>query len=478
MGLAVAAAGVLPLNGCVRYRPLPQPGLEPSRAAAEYSARRLDDSSMVAVLAGAGVPATDSGWDEDQLALAALHFRGELPAAAAVVAEARAAEQTAGVRPGVGVDGSVTRTARPLQNAGSSWSEALTATVTVELGGKRAARVARAVAVSIAARLRAEAVARQLVGEARQAALAALAADQEAADVAAETDALRALASLLRARYAEGQLSLAEVARADADASTAAVAAVDAERARTDARLALSRALGVTFDRVDTIRLRASRASSCDVVDSLTGGPDPREARRRVRDSLAVIALRGRPDVGAAVADYAASEADVRLAVARQYPDLTIGPGILWDEGIPGWVLNVGLPALLPGRNRGPIAEAQAWRVEQASRVRLLQDSVLAAVDSSVVACHGVRRAVRAADSLVAVMQRQVDAASSAYARGETGRTEIAIAQLALIRARRTRQVAEARRAAAGAAVDRAAGRWTQLTERLWLLQTQVQTTR
>jgi outer membrane protein TolC len=443
---------------------MPQPGLDPTRAAGEYSARRLDDSAVTALLGRAGDPPTDSGWDETQLALVALHFRGELPAALATVAEARAGERTAGVGVPVGVDGSVTRTARPVETATSPWTETLSATLTIELGGKRAARRARARAATLAARLRAEATAWQIAGDTRRAVVDARAADLAVADARAETDALRALAALLHGRYREGSLSTVDVARADADAQTAAVGVVDAERARTDARLTLARAAAVAYDRVDTLRLRATEPSSCDLVDTLD-----RTSARRVRDSLAVVALRGRPDVGAALADYAAAEADVRLAVARQYPDLTIGPGILWDEGIPGWVLGVGLPSRGSARQRGPIAEAEAVRAEVAARARLLQDSVMAAIDSSVVACRGVRGGARSADSLVVVMQRQLDAVSAAYDRGEIGRTEIAIAELALIRARQTARVAAARGAGAGAALDRAVGRWARLASRVWL---------
>jgi outer membrane protein TolC len=457
---ALFVAGLL--SSCARYHPVHAPSLDLDGAAAAYSARRLDDSAVTRVLSDAGDPVSDSGWDADQLALAALYFRGEVPLARAAVAEARAAEVTAGARPSPSVEASVTRTARPLENARTSWSEAITAGVTFELGGKRAARRARARAATLAARLRVEGAAWQLAQDARSAGLAVLAAEQDAADVAAEAEALRTVAGLLRARYAEGQLTLAEVARADAEMQAARVSFVDANRVRADTRLALARTLAVPFDRVDTLPLRASAASGCEPMDSVTALSG--EQRRRVlivRDSLASLALNRRPDIGAALADYAVAEGDVRLEVARQYPDLTIGPGLLWDQGIPGWVLNVGLPALLIGRNRGPIAEAEARRTEQATRARILQDSVLAAVDSSVVACVGLGLGLATADSLVAATQRQLTLAQAAYDRGEAGQTEVAFARLAVLRARRTRRLASWRRAVAGAALHRATGSWT-----------------
>jgi outer membrane protein, heavy metal efflux system len=255
---------------------------------------------------------------------------------------------------------------------------------------------------------------------------------------------------------------LAEVARSEADERADAVAAVDAERARIDARVALAQALGVRFDRVDTLHLRVQLVSSCTLLDSLAA----RSAIAAVHDSLATMALQARADVGAAIAEYTASDAEVRLEVARQYPDLALGPGLLWDQGIPGWIVNVGLPSLIGGRNRGPIAGSEARRAEQGARVRLLQDSVQSDIDGAVAGCRGVRTVVSTADSLIEATQRAVDLADSAYQRGETGRTERAIARLALVRAEHTRRLAAARRDAAGAALDRATGRWIGLTVR------------
>jgi outer membrane protein TolC len=292
--------------------------------------------------------------------------------------------------------------------------------------------------------------------------LGAIAADDDVADATAEASALRELTELLRARYAEGQLPVAEIARAETDARAATVAAVAAEGARIDARVALARMLAVGVARVDTLRLRATLVSSCEVLDAL-GAPYGAPA---VRDSLATLALQDRADIGAAIADYTVADADVRLEVARQYPDLTLGPGLLWDQGIPGWIVNVGLPSLIGGRNHGPIDGAEARRAEQGARVRLLQDSVLGAVDGAMAGCRGVRRVVATADSLVEATQHAVDLADSAFQRGETGRTEIAIARLARVRAAHTRRLATARRVAAGAALDRAMGRWIGLTAR------------
>ncbi len=394
--------------------------------------------------------------------MAALYFRGDLAVARAAINEARADEMTVGAWPPFSAEGSLSRTARPLENTESGWSGSITATFTLELGGKRGARVAAARAASMAAALGLDATAWQVANEARAAELDAIAADSDAAGAAAELAAARALAGLLRARYDEGQLALSELARSETDVRAVTVAAADAEQARTSARVALARALGVRFERADTLALRATRISSCAVLDSLANT----DGARAAEDSLTVRALRGRPDVGVALAEYAAADAGVRIEVAKQYPDLTLGPGLLWDQGIPGWIVNVGLPSILSGRNRGPIAAAEARRAAQGARVEVLEDSVQEAIEGASAGCRGLRHSVATTDSLVAATYHAADLADSAFQRGETGRTEVAIAQLARARAVHVHRVAAGRYVAAGAVLDRAAGTWIGLTPR------------
>jgi outer membrane protein, heavy metal efflux system len=448
--------------GCIRYRPAPLSGSDPLRAATDFRSRRLDDPGLLAYVGRVLGPDTSAGWTEDRIALAALYFRADLAVARAAVDEATAGVMTAGAWPPFAAEGSLSRTARPLENTESRWSESITATATIELGGKRGARTAGARAEALAARLGLDATAWQLADDARAAELDAIAAERDAADAGVELTEVRALTELQHDRYAEGQLALSELARSETDARAAAVAVVEADREQAGARAALARALGVAFERVETLPLRATAASSCAVFDSLAG----QGGETAARESLAVHALRDRPDIGVALAEYTAADASVRLEVARQYPDLTLGPGLLWDQGVPGWIVNIALPSILGGRNRGPIAAAEARRAEQGARVQVLQDSVLSAVESAIAGCRGLQRLVATTDSLVMATRRSASLADSAYQRGETGRTEVAIAQVAEVRSVRAYHAAVARYIAAGATLDRAAGRWIALTPR------------
>ena len=445
--LSVIMLGWLPA-ACVhhqRYQPAP---IDASDEPARYRRRRLDDQDLARFLTATGV-APDTGWSATRLGLAALYFRNDLGVARAGLAEAEAATLTAGVRPAVSVDAGVGRGSRTEEGLTSPWTVSLTTGLTLETGGKRSARIARARAGALLARLGLEVAGRHVAEEARSAAIAAQSADAEVVDARTELTALRAVATLLRARYAQGQLSLTELARAEADAQAATLTLAQAERGRVEARAALARALAVPEGAIDTLAIRSDPSSPCDTIGLLAV------------DTLVARALQTRPDVGVALATYAVAEADVRLAVAEQYPNLTLAPGISWDQGIVRWLLSFGLPAVVtPRRARGPIAEAEARRAAQSAGVNALQDSVLSAVDAGVLACQVVRREGVAADSAVGAAARVAELARGAYDRGETGRTELAVAELALVRARHARQLALARRSAAGATLDAATGAW------------------
>jgi outer membrane protein TolC len=69
-------------------------------------------------------------------------------------------------------------------------------------------------------------------------------------------------------------------------------------------------------------------------------------------------ALLARPDALIALSDYAASQSALQLEIAKQYPDLHLGPGYQFDQGEHKWEMGFSLELPLLNRNQGPIAEA------------------------------------------------------------------------------------------------------------------------
>jgi len=160
-------------------------------------------------------------------------------------------------------------------------------------------------------------------------------------------------------------------------------------------------------------------------------------------------AVINRLDVRSALAQYAAAEADLRLQIAKQYPDLDIGPGYTYEEKQSYFTL--GFSAAIPmfDRNRGPIAEAEARRLKAAAAFQATQAEVLSKSERSLVvyriALEELEEAVRLGD-LTASRQRAVRDSVRA---GEEGRLELDDADIEQLIASRTEleSVARAQRA-------------------------------
>jgi outer membrane protein TolC len=177
-------------------------------------------------------------------------------------------------------------------------------------------------------------------------------------------------------------------------------------------------------------------------------------------DSLQALALRRRPEVGRALAEYAVAEGDLRVAVAGAYPDLSLGPGFVWDQGIGRWSLLLGLPRLALNRNRGPIGEALARRREAGARFAERQQAVLEEVAGGVAGCRLALADVAGAESVRQANVRQAELARAAYERGELSATTLEPLELAETRALRDLHGARQRLAVAGLTLETATGAW------------------
>lgn len=446
--LVTLLAGV----GCARYEPHP---VDPAAHPRDYRTRRLEDTALVAWVARyAGMPTADQ-WTDRQIAVAALALRAELGRARSEWLSARAAVKTAGARPAPGAQAEVERAVSGLEGS-SPWVVSLSGRFTVELGGKRGARVQRARAREAVAESELVRTAHEIRSRARAAALAVTHAEEARDEAVRLLDGLRAVALLERGRFQEAALGSAELARTGAELAQARADLAALEREGVAARAALAGQLALAPGAVRSLRIDTAPPAGCRWADSLGA------------DSILGLAALRRAEVTRTLAEYAAAEAELRLQVARQRPDLDLGPGFIWDQGVNRWTLALALPALLGFRNKAPIAEAEAARMAASAGVSQAQDAVLAEVAEAFEICRGIAAERDVADSLSAAAERLVAIALAAHERGETGLLEQSRAQLALLRAAAARQGAERRLEQAGLAVEAAAGEWRGAAAEPW----------
>ena len=434
---------VTSVTACAHYTPAP---LDPVATAEGLASRRLDDPGLTGYLSEHGASVPDV-WGEDDLVLAAQYFQPALAAARASRRAAAAALLTARTRARPDIDAEAGYGITGTDAVESPWLVALASVFTLELGGKRGARIAAARARAAAAELELAGTAAGMARAVRVAVRELDASGGRIEEARIEREAAEAVVAAARARYARGEAARAEVSAAETGAIEAHAQQVAVAARVFPARTALAAALGVPAAALDGVQTRATPPRAC--------APDP------PADSLRRFALMQRVEVGQALATYAVAEAELRLAVAGSYPDFALGPGFTWDQGVGRWSVLLGLPRLPLDGNRGPIGEAAAQREVAAARVSAAQLQVLAEVESAIAECTAARMESSGADSVVSAAEQRLDAVRRSYQRGETAAADTAVALLPVVRARAAAAAARRRESAAALALDAAVAGWT-----------------
>jgi len=420
--LLVCAAPVL-ATACEHVEPAP---LVPASRADAAEGRRLDApevrEALERVLGPGAAPRADAPWTLVQLTVAALALRPELRLARASAAVAGAHVETAGARPNPTLSVLPQRVANASSGA-SPWLAVVQLDWPLETAGKRDDRLAAAQARTDAAELSV----RDTVWRIRREVYAALAklaaADVRHAQLARTAAAQNDLVELLERQVEAGAASESAVApervaqvQLEADRSAA-------QRQRDEARAALAAAVGVPQASLAGVAFDFSLDALPEDVEGLASG-----AARRA-------ALLGRSDVLALLAEYDAAEADLRLELAKQIPDLHLGPGFEYDQGLRKWGLGVWIELPVMYQNQGGIAEASARRAQVEARFDTLQAQVIAQVDGAVAGLRGASGEVEALRAVVAATERQRARARAAVDAGASARGSLLVAELAADRA-------------------------------------------
>lgn len=140
--------------------------------------------------------------------------------------------------------------------------------------------------------------------------------------------------------------------------------------------------------------------------------------------NLQTTALLNRVDIRIALEKYAASEAKLKLEIAKQYPDITISPGYAYEFGDRIWSL--GLSSLLNflNKNKLAIAEATQLREVEAAQFEALQTKVIAEANIASVAVSQSQQALAQQQALLLQQQRNTQRMQRKLAAGEIDRLE------------------------------------------------------
>ena len=379
------------LASCVEFK---SRSLSADGSSSAFANRSLTDSGLDGFLvkqkSGRGA------WNLDRLALVGAYFQGDVAVARAEAEQAAAGIQTAGQMPNPVLSFS------PGYNSSSKgispWIMSPTLDVTIETAGKRGQRLASARAKAEAAQLRVAAAAWDTRSKIRKAMLELYAAGENTMLLQAEVALHEAAVGKLQAQVTVGESPGFELTQERLGLSRAMLALHDAEKLAATSQAQLASAVGVSSAALSAVTVDFS------AFKSLPSTPGTGTRRR---------ALTHRADLLAALADYAAADADLRLEIAKQYPDIHLNPGYEFDQGDDKWHLGFGVELPILNQNRGPIAEAEAKRKTAGAKFEAKQQAVFGEIETALAS-------YRAGNAKVATAAKLADEA--AHASDTTGR--------------------------------------------------------
>jgi outer membrane protein TolC len=295
--------------------------------------------------------------------------------------------------------------------------------IPIETAGKRRIRIAKTEHLAEAARLNFIDAGWRVRSELRSGLIDLTAAQRRLALLREQLGVQQRIVALLQQRFNVGAASAPELSPARVAVTRLQLDLAESERQQNEARSRLAHALGVP--------LHALAGVSLDFVLDPAPVIDFAQARRQ--------ALHNRVDIAAGLAEYAAVEADLQTEIARQYPDLHLGPAYQWDQGESKWSLGIGFELPL-NRNQGAIAQAEAQRAESAARFRAIETNVIAQIDQAS-AAHNLAlgrltraRAVhQATENDIARQQERLRAGDIDQLEYQTAKLEAAISAVAVL---------------------------------------------
>ena len=291
----------------------------------------------------------------------------------------------------------------------SPWIWGLAVEVPVETAGKRATRVLKARSEANLARCKLASAAHKVHNGVRVAVIELAAADARVAMLEEQRHIQEDLVKVLKDRVGAGETPLTELTTYQLALNHAALDVAAARRDAAKARAALAAAVGVPAQAVAGLKL------SFDLAAIST--PEGKSSKG---------ALKTHPEVLGALADYAVAEAALKLEIARQYPDLKLSNGFLWDQGDKKWQLpGLGMELPVFHRNQGAIAEALAKRKAAAARLVYAQARISGEIDVAQASLRGAQGQVQEASSLLEAERKAEEQSARNLKAGGGDRLEV-----------------------------------------------------
>lgn len=147
-------------------------------------------------------------------------------------------------------------------------------------------------------------------------------------------------------------------------------------------------------------------------------------------------ALLRRSEILMAMMEYDRAESALQRAVAEQYPQISIGPGYSWDQGITKLPFSLSLSFASLDQNRAAIHAAEQGRVLAGGRLEAAVQSVISTVEQTRTDYEAALQLIETVEQRSLPTARALAEQSDAQLRaGSINRSDWAASQLGLLRA-------------------------------------------
>jgi outer membrane protein, heavy metal efflux system len=404
------------MSGCATHIPVV---IEPAILAADFQSRSLNDARLrdfVSMMTHKPAPGAVQNLDLTTLTLIALYYHPDLEVGRSKIARAEAAIVTAGQIPNPELNATATLHTMTMP---SPWTVGALINFLLETSGRREFRVAQADRLADAARLDLLAASWTVRGRVRSALIQLWAAEKKLRLLSVRKELQSDLVSVLDKQLVAGELTTLLASRERSALSQIRLSAEDANRQLAEARVLLATSLGMPASALQDAKFSFGLLETPPQSSILTASANFRRE-----------ALLGRSDLQVLLAEYAGACEGVQLEFAKQFPNITLGPGYTFDQG--DNLFSLGFVAELPifNRNEGPIAEAEAKRLEVATRFNALQAQIAGEVDLAAVSYKASTKSLATADALHATEHERQQKTGRAFKAGEIDRQTFLVSEL------------------------------------------------
>lgn len=389
-------ACVLLAGGCATYQYESRP-LNVEQTTQAYNQRTLNDVSLREFISGYGYPVPEwpmKTWDLHALTLAGYYFNPELQVVIARHKKSLVNEEVARIYPNPGIQ-------IPLEyhsdtsGGVSPWLLGIIFDLVFERSEKREARYSKALAESDVTRTGILESAWQIYRSIRQAWSAYYTAVKSRKFLQKKLEAVEEINGILSRSFELGQTSEFEINAMRLELQKVRLELVNQNVRVTDALHRLAGEIGVP------VSAFAELDFSFDGIEQYLESNELDDSR------LQKVALTHRLDMQRALSEYAAQEATLKLEIEKQYPDIVLSPGFVFDQSDNIWALGASwiIPLLHP-QNEGPIKLALADREIKQAEIISLQTGIINEIELAQSRLESTNEALGEAELL---MQEAVD---------------------------------------------------------------------